>query len=223
MAKHSKHNIGVKAGGKLIKTLYDLTAGAAGPVDEYNKLRGGLNQIRKLANQRIDTLVRMEAKTGYTSPALRALREAGYGGGISIRGADKTGAGLQSLREQYKAMTNFIRHAQSTEKGVREHRQNVEQGLYNAGYRGPRGGHLKLSAEQLKLYDQLAEKFFKEESKNVYYRANAGGMDRETLIDTVNKEISKILSSGDLDSALEMADARIKEINEKGFEEDEEE
>lgn len=217
--KHSKHNIGIEARGKMIKTLYDLTAKAAGPKEEYQALKGGLNQIRKITNQRIETLVRMEQTTGYTSPALRELRESGFGGGISTRGYGETGEGLQGLREQYKALTTFLRRETSTATGLRERKARIEEDLYNAGFRGPRGGHLRLSKEQLTRYDDLAAKFYSETAKNIYYRASGGKVDQETLRARANAEIAKIMLEGDLDNALDNAQARLLEINEQGFKE----
>lgn len=220
---HSNRNIGVKASGKMVKTLYAITEGKEGEA-EHAALKQGLKQIQNLANKRINKLLKLEEETGATSPALKKLRETGYAKGVSVKGY---GTDTDTLRDQYKAMLEFLKDKTSTREGVTRNMIEIEQDLRDAGWRpegeeGPvkrdKEGHViwdrlnpTLSADQYEKFKALAEKFYDEQSKYKFY-LQAGNHDQDEMRARINKEIVDIMDQGDLDTVLQMAKDRLQVI-----------
>ena len=208
---HSNRNIGVKASGKMVKTLYAVTEGKEG-AEEHAALKAGLKQIQNLANKRINKLVKLEEETGVTSPALKKLRETGYAKGVSVKGY---GTDTDTLRDQYKAMLEFLKDKTSTREGVIRNMLDIEKELKEAGWR-PGGKDtddltVHLTAEQYDKFKRLSEYFYSEQNKYKFYM-NSGSHDQEELRDAINKEITRLMDQGDLDTVMMMAEERMDEI-----------
>lgn len=220
---HSNRNIGIQAAGKMIKTLYGLTEGKEG-AEEHAALKAGLKQIQNLTNKRINKLVQLEAETGLTSPALKKLRETGYAQGVSVK---RFGTDTDTLREQYKAMLDFLKDKTSTKEGVTRNMIEIEQDLRDAGWRpeGEEGpvvhdeeGHViwdrlnpNLSADQYEKFKALANVFYDEQAKYKFYLM-LGTHDQETIQNQIGQEIVELMDKGDLDTVLFMAEQRLNEI-----------
>lgn len=223
--KPNARNIGIWAGGSKIKTYYELTKGTYGE-EERKRLQKGIKQIQNLTNKRIKKLLKFEKETGYTSPALKKLRETGLEGGLSVRGS------LDQLRKQYKNALNFLRDATSTIPGAKEHVKKLSDLLQKQGwvpYQENENGQQKiytpdeienakrdLNSEEYEIVKELQEMFFKEMNKNIIYKASGGTVERETLRQIINEEISNLLSNGDIESVVERARERLDIIDENG-------
>lgn len=215
---HSNRNIGVKASGKMVKTLYALTEGKEG-AEEHAALKAGLKQIQNLVNKRINKLVQLEAETGVTSPALKKLRETGYAKGVSVKGY---GTDTDTLRDHYKAMLEFLKDKTSTREGVTRNMLEIEKELKEAGWR-PVGKDtdnltVHLTAEQYEKFKRLSEYFYSEQNKYKFYM-NSDNHDQEELRDAINKEITRLMDQGDLDTVMMMAEERMEEIYMQGVKE----
>lgn len=221
--KHSNRNIGVKAKGRYIKTLYELTRGKEGEA-EREALKGGLRQIQNLANKRIEKLVALEKETGVTAPALHKLRQTGFAHGVSLKGY---GTDSDQYREQYKAFLDFLKDSTSTREGVTRNIIEIEQAIRDAGWRpegeeGPierdKEGHViwdrlhpTLSADQYEKFKALAEKFYDEHSKYKFYLM-LDTKSQDSLQSQIGQEIIALLDQGDLDTVLQMAEQRLQQI-----------
>lgn len=207
----------------MVKTLYAVTKGKEG-AEEHAALKAGLKQIQNLTNKRINKLLKLEEETGVTSPALKKLRETGYAKGVSVKGY---GTDTDTLRDQYKAMLEFLKDKTSTREGVTRNMIEIEQELRDAGWR-PKGekepvvrddeGHViwdrlnpTLSADQYDKFKALAEKFYDEQSKYKFYLL-AGNHDQDEMKDMINKEIIDLMDKGDLDTVLQMAEDRLNRL-----------
>ena len=126
--KPNQRNVGIWAGGRKIKTYYELTKGTYGE-EEKARLKAGIKHIQNLTNKRIRKLVKFEKETGYTSPALAYLREKGLEGGISVRGS------LDDLRKQYKNVLDFLRKDTSTIGGTKAHIKSMSDLLKKEGWK----------------------------------------------------------------------------------------
>lgn len=212
---HSNRNIGIKAQGHYIKTLYGVTEGKTGE-KEYEALKHGLKQMQNLVNKRIDKLLKLEKETGMTSPALQDLRETGYGKGVSLRGY---GTDTDSLRDQYKAMIEFLKDKTSTREGVIRNMLDIEADLRKVGWRpeGEKEGAdydnltVHLSGDEYEKFKALAKKFYDEQTKWQFYQIT-GTHDQDALREAANKEIMELLDKGDLKTVLDMADDRMNEM-----------
>lgn len=213
MAKHSRHNIGLEARGKKVKTYYDLIAhhGRVSETEEVERLKKGIRQIQNIVQKRIKRLEAYEKKTGIKSGALEALRETGFGKGVSTRGD------IDTLRESYQAGVQFLKSKQSTIKGIEESKKSIEASLREVGWKSKKG----LTGIQYERYQTLAKKFYSEEAKMIYYMRAMGTMDRETLRKTANEEIKKLLRIGNIDEALNRADKRLEKMYEDAMKESE--
>ena len=195
----------------MVKTLYAVTEGKEG-AEEHAALKAGLKQIQNLANKRINKLVKLEEETGVTSPALKKLRETGYAKGVSVKGY---GTDTDTLRDQYKAMLEFLKDKTSTREGVTRNMLEIEKELKEAGWR-PGGKDtddltVHLTAEQYEKFKRLSEYFYSEQNKYKFYM-NSGSHDQEELRDAINKEITRLMDQGDLDTVMMMAEERMDEI-----------
>ena len=210
---HSNRNIGIKAKGKMVKTMYALTEGKEG-TEELAAIKAGLRQIQNLTNKRIDKLVKLEKETGVTSPALKKLRETGYGKGVSVRGY---GTDTDTLRDEYKAMLEFLKDKTSTREGTVRNMLEIEKDLRDAGWK-PEGKEVAdgdltvhLTAEQYEKFKKLSEFFYSEQNKYKFYM-QSGSHDQDELRDAINNEIIRLMDQGDLDTVMDMAEDRMEEI-----------
>ena len=212
--KHSNRNIGVKAKGRYVKTLYELTRGKEGEA-EREALKGGLRQIQNLANKRIEKLVALEKETGVTAPALHELRQTGFAHGVSLKGY---GTDSDQYREQYKAFLDFLKDKTSTREGVTRNMLDIQKELIEAGWK-PNGEdvpsdtlQVHMTAEQYEKFKALATEFYDEQNKYRFYLQSDANHNQDNLRETINKEIVALLDEGDLDTVLQMAKNRMEEI-----------
>lgn len=160
-------------------------------------------RIQNLVNKRIAKLTKLEAETGYTSPALRKLRESGYGHGAT----SKWGSGfVQEAEENYKAVLDFLKDKTSTVTGTKKNIKSILEELQEAGFSGD-----NITPEQYDMFKALSEKFYSESNKYKWYMIN-GSRDQQEMRDAINREIVALLGAGDLDAALKMADDRLDEL-----------
>lgn len=198
----STHHIGVVARGKYVKNLYEVTKGKEG-AKRLKAINDESRRIQNLVNKRIEKLEKLEAETGITSPALRQLRESGYGHGATSAWKEEH---LQQAEENYKAIMDFLKDKTSTVSGTKKNIKAIEQELQEAGWSGDH-----LSPEQYDMFKALSEKFYSESSKYKWYMIN-GNRDQGEMRDRINKEIVNLLGAGDLDAALKMADDRLEDL-----------
>lgn len=205
----SKYSIGINALGKRIKTFYEVIRGKTRPQQE-TALRAALNQIQNIMYKRIKRLKAYEKKHGITSPALRRLRESGYGNGVSLRGAN-----LDKMQTQYKAFTAFLQDDTSTIKGLQKRLKGIEKDLSNVGYKPENGKHI--TGEEYEKFRKLADKFYSETTKALYYR-QSGYMTQAELKSTANAFIADIMDGGGtIDEMLDRAEEYIDALTEDGL------
>lgn len=200
--KGSTHHIGVKARSEYVKTLYEVTKGKEG-AKRVKAINDESRRIQNLVNKRIDKLEKLEAETGITSPALRQLRESGYGLGATSSWKEEH---LQQAEENYKAVLDFLKDKTSTVSGTKKNIKAIEKELQDAGWSGEH-----MTPEQYGMFKALSEKFYSESSKYKWYLIN-GSRDQGEMRDRINEEIVKLLGADDLDAALKMADDRLDEL-----------
>lgn len=198
----STHHIGVEARGKYVKNLYEVTKGKEG-AERLQAINNESRRIQNLVNKRIAKLTKLEAETGITSPALRQLRESGYGLGATSAWKVEH---LQQAEENYKAMLDFLKDKTSTVSGTKKNIKAIEQELKDAGWSGDH-----MSPQQYDMFKALSEKFYSESSKYKWYLIN-GNRDQGEMRDRINEEIVNLLGANDLDAALKMADDRLEEL-----------
>ncbi len=200
--KGSTHHIGVVARSKYVKTLYEVTKGKEG-AKRVKAINDESRRIQNLVNKRIAKLKKFEEETGYTSPALRKLRESGYELGATSSWHEEY---LQQAEENYKAVLDFLKDPTSTISGTKKNVKEILKDLQKSGYSGD-----EISPDQYDTFKALAEKFYSESSKNKFYSLNRN-KDQRQMRARINEEIIKLLGVGDLDAALKMADDRLHEI-----------
>lgn len=201
--KGSTHHIGVVARGKYVKTLYEVTKGKEGAA-RVKAINDESRRIQNLVNKRIAKLKKFEEETGYTSPALKNLRESGYGLGATSSWKEEH---LQQAEENYKAVLDFLKDKTSTITGLKENIQELSDELRKNGWESEEN----LTPIQYDMFKALAEKFYEEQPKYKWYII-AGNKDQSQLQAHVNEEIIKLLGMDDIDAALKMADARLDEM-----------
>ena len=190
------------ARGNYVKNLYEVTKGKEG-AERLQAINNESRRIQNLVNKRIAKLQKLEAETGITSPALRQLRESGYGLGATSSWKVEH---LQQAEENYKAVLDFLKDKTSTVSGTKKNIKAITQELQDYGWIGEH-----LSPAQYDMFKALSEKFYSESSKYKWYMIN-GNRDQGEMKDRINEEIVKLLGSGDLDAALKMADERLEEL-----------
>ena len=198
----STHHIGVVARGSYVKNLYEVTKGKEG-AERLQAINNESRRIQNLVNKRIAKLTKLEAETGITSPALRQLRESGYGLGATSAWKVEH---LQQAEENYKAVLDFLKDKTSTVSGTKKNIKAIEQELKDAGWSGDH-----MSPQQYDMFKALSEKFYSESSKYKWYLIN-GNRDQGEMRDRINEEIVNLLGANDLDAALKMADDRLEEL-----------
>ena len=200
--KRSTHHIGVVARGQYVKNLYEVTKRKEG-AERVAAINVESKRIQNLVNKRIAKLTKLEAETGYTSPALRKLRESGYGHGATSKwGADF----VQEAEENYKAVLDFLKDKTSTVTGTKKNIKSILEELQEAGFSGD-----SITPEQYDMFKALSERFYSESNKYKWYMIN-GSRDQQEMRDAINREIVALLGAGDLDAALKMADDRLDEL-----------
>lgn len=198
----STHHIGVKAKGKYVKNLYEVTKGKEGAA-RLKAINDESRRIQNLVNKRIAKLKKFEEETGITSPALRQLRESGYGLGATSSWKEEH---LQQAEENYKAVLDFLKDKTSTITGLKENIKDLEKELHDNGWTGEH-----MTPDQYDMFKALAEKFYSESSKNKWYVINKN-KDQNQMREAINQEIIALLEASDLDAALKMADMRLDEL-----------
>lgn len=190
------------ARGKYVKNLYEVTKGKEG-AERVAAINAESKRIQNLVNKRIAKLTKLEAETGYTSPALRKLRESGYGHGAT----SKWGSGfVQEAEENYKAVLDFLKDKTSTVSGTKKNIREIEKELHDNGWTGEH-----MTPDQYDMFKALAEKFYSESSKNKWYVINKN-KDQNQMREAINQEIIALLEASDLDAALKMAGDRLDEL-----------
>jgi hypothetical protein len=192
----------VVARGTFVKNLYEITKGKEG-AGRLKAINDEMRRIQNLVNKRIAKLEKLEKETGFQSPALKKLRESGYGHGATSAWKEEH---LQEAEENYKAVLDFLKDKTSTVSGTKKNIKEIEEELHDAGWTGDH-----LTPDQYDMFKALAEKFYSESSKYKWYIIN-GNRDQDQMREAINQEIIALLGASDLDAALKMADQRLDEL-----------